>query len=37
MCAVVDDRQDVQQPLDYSFKGIVTFHGTIGSLNTCMV
>ena len=25
--AVVDNRQDVQQPLDYSFKAITTFHG----------
>ena len=26
-CAVVDDRQDIQQPLDYSFKGIGCFQG----------
>lgn len=26
-CAVVDNKQDVQRPLDFSFKGIGCFHG----------
>ena len=26
-CAVVENRQEIQIPLDYSFKGIISFNG----------